>query len=201
MKTNLFILIFLISVNIFTIQKPEIKNNFSILASNPLFLRAVSPNSEHIFADKFWLLSSNIDEMRNKENINLDIFLQTYKNILILDSNFEIPIIYASTFLASNLNRGDLAIELLQLAQILNPDSFQFLFTELIFQIIYLENSNKNELIQLANRVIKMPDYEKYIGKINVREWANDIITYLNQKNTQKEIQEVNRNWLKSVKD
>jgi hypothetical protein len=161
----------------------------------------IAPNSEHILADKFWLLSSNIDEMRLGKNVDIENFFQAYKNILLLDSSFEIAIIYSSTYLASNLNRGDLAIELLQIAQKLNPSSFQYAFTELIFQIVYINNNDIKKLKLLANKIVKMPNRQKYIGKIDVNNWANDIITYLNQNSIKKEIQEVDKSWLKSIKD
>ena len=198
MKMFFFLITFLI-LNLFTIQKPLKNEKWSILYSNPLFLRVVSPNGEHLLADKFWLLSKNIDEIGKGDQVELEQFFKVYTNITILDSTLEIAIIYASTYLASIKERGDLAIKLLQIAQLFNPDNFQYLFTELIFQIIYVKNSDRKELIYLAEKISRMPDLEKNIGRIDVTKWADDIIFFLHKNSVQTEIKEVDKLWLKSV--
>ena len=192
-----FLIIFIL-INILTIEKPKKKEKWSILYSNPLFLRLTSPNSEHIFADKFWLLSKHIDEMENGENVDVDIFYKVYQNIAVLDSTLEISTIYASTYLASIQERGDLAIEILKIAQKLDPNNFQYLFTELVFQIVYLENKGY-EVLKLAKKISKLSDIEKNIGRIDVNKWADDIILYLQKESIKTKIQEVDKIWLKSV--
>jgi len=195
--TSILILYFL---NLLTIKEPETENSWSILYSNPLFLRVISPNGRHLLADKFWLLSKNIDEFGIKDEVNLKKFFEVYKNIAILDSTFEIAIIYSSTYLASIEERGDLAIKLIKIAQILNPNNFQYLFIELIFQVVYMENHNLNELKKLTYKISKIDDSEKKIGRIDVTKWSNDIILYLQKNNIKSKIKAVDKIWLKSVK-
>jgi len=196
MKT---VLISILILNIFTIQKPEKNESWSILYSKPLFLRVASPNGEHLLADKFWLLSKNIDEIGKGDDVDLEQFLEVYTNILILDSSLEIAIIYASTYLASIKERGDLAIKLLQTAQLLNSENFQYFFTELIFQIVYLENCDMVRIRNIVKKISKISNREKYIGRIDVVKWADDIILHLHKNSVKEEIREVDKLWLKSV--
>ena len=192
-------LILLFLLNIFTVTKPEVDSSHSIIYSNPLFLRAVSLNGEHLLADKFWLLSKYIDETKMGDEVNSEEFFQVYKSIAILDSSLEVAIIYASTYLASIQERDDLAIKLLQIGQMLNPDSFQYIFTELIMNIVYIENRDLEYLQKLAKKISRLPDRKKYIGRIDVTKWADDIISYLQQKSIKQKIREEDQKWLKSI--
>lgn len=195
----LIILASLLYLNSLTIEEPKVEEKYSILYSNPLFLRFSSPTANQIVADKMWLLSKNIDEINKGEQVDEVEMLQVYKNIAILDSTLEVAVIYASTYLVSIKERGDLAVQLLQVAQLLSPNNFQYLFTELIFQIAYLKNQDINYLKLLAKRCAEVEESREMIGQINVTKWVDDIILYLQKYDTQKKIRKENREWLKSM--
>lgn len=199
-KWRLFIvLVSLLFLNSLTIERPEIDQKYSLLYSNPLFLRVSSPTANKILADKMWLLSKNIDEIRRGDAVDEVEMFKVYKNIAILDSTLEVAVIYASTYLASIKEREDLAVKLLQTAQLLDEDNFQYLFSELIFQIAYLNSRDSEYLKLLAKRCYEVEDSYKIIGRIDVTKWVDDIILYLQESDTQREIQKENREWLKSM--
>jgi hypothetical protein len=190
------VLLLLFSLNIATLQRPEIGTKKDILNSNPISLRLFSFSARHLIADYFWLLSHRVDEVGKKRAVNLDEFMSVYSALAILDTSLEIGVIYSSTYVASIEERGDLGIELLQLGQKFEPESFQFLFTELIFQIVYIRNRNIEYLKNLAQKVSKLPNSEKFIGKIDVKSWTDDIIRYLQREEVERNIRKKNREWV-----
>ena len=84
-------------------------------------------------------------------------------------------------YLATVPEKPKLAIKLLELALEFYPNNFQYLFTNLIFKVIYTKY-NLDEVVKLADRIAKLPDIEKKVGKINVATWSEDIIKVLNIK-------------------
>lgn len=193
-------LFLLFLLNYGTIQKPKIDESYSIIYSDPLFLRVISLNGRYLLADKFWLLSKYIDETKKKEDVDSDELFNFYKNLILLDSTLEIAVIYSSTYLASNKNRYDLAIALLKIAQLFSPNNFQYVFTELVFNVVYKENQDIEHLKKMAKKIAKMPNKEKYIGRIDVNKWVDDIILYLQKDIVKKQILEEDRKWLDSIK-
>jgi hypothetical protein len=194
-------LLTLFILNVFSIEEPQKRESHSLLFSEPIFLRVSSPTFYHLLADKIWLISNRIDEMSRKDEVDIDEFFTVYHNLITLDSTFEIAVIYSSTYLASIEERGDLAVKLLQTAQLFQPTNFQYLFTELVFQIAYLKSENIEYLKDLATRCGDIEDSYKYIGRIDVALWVDDIILYLQDSATQKEIQRESREWLNSIKN
>ncbi len=194
----LLVILSLLTINSFLIITPKQDSLYSILYSNPLFLRVSTPTANSLLADKLWFLTKNIDEITKGDEVDSSEMFQVYKNIAILDPTLEIAVIYASTYLVSIAERGDLAIKLLKIAQKLDRDNFQYLFTELIFQIAYLHNPNLNYLKELAIQCGKVQKDKEVIGKIDVTQWVNDIITYLQNREIQQKIYQKNREWLHS---
>jgi hypothetical protein len=163
-------------------------------------LRVISLRGKELVADKLWLLSKHIDEITLRNEVDENEFFNVYRNISILDSSLQIAVIYGATYLASNKERGDLSLEILKTAQIFYPDNFQFIFMELVFSIVYSEIKDVSHLKQVASKIEKIPNSEKYIGRIDVAKWVDDIIFYLLEKNRISEIKESDKIWLQNLK-
>ena len=176
----------LLLINSWIIPTPKIenlRNQENLLYLSPIALRILVPNGEHFIADYFWLITKYIDEVGNKK-VDIDKFFQAYKSLIILDASFETAVIYSATYLATVPDKPKLAIKLLELALEFYPNNFQYLFTDLIFKVIYTKY-NLDEVVKLADRIAKLPDIEKKVGKINVATWSEDIIQVLKIKKTE----------------
>ena len=99
--------------------------------------------------------SRYIDEINRRKSVNSDQVFKVYKNIALIDSTLQIATIYGATYLASILERADLGVKLLNFSNLVGKENFQKLFTELILKVVYLKDNNKNELINLAEKVAK----------------------------------------------
>ncbi len=205
MKKVAFIFIFMLFIiNIFIINNFEqnIRNKPWLLATDPFLIRIFSLNngSRELLADKLWLSSRYIDEINRRKSVNSDQVFKVYKNIALIDSTLQIATIYGATYLASILERADLGVKLLNFSNLVGKENFQKLFTELILKVVYLKDNNKNELINLAEKVAKYnkDDEVLKIGQINVKNWANEFIIYLKNIETENKIKKEDREWLKS---
>ncbi len=194
-----YVIPILLFANFFVVQPPNLENKFSLIYSNPLFLRGISPTANSFIADRIWFLTKYIDEIYLSGKVDREDFFKVYRNLLILDPSFEMTTIYSTTYLASIQDRADLAVRLLQLAQKLNPRSFQYLFTELIFQIAYLHSSDLEYLKNLAYKSASIGG-TKIVGRIRVDKWSLEIIQYLQKRETQQKLIKQHKEWLRKVK-
>ena len=193
------IAIFLFLCNLFVIDSPKFSNSFSLIYSNPLFLRVTSPTANSAVADKVWFLTKYIDEIYRGNRVDEVELFEVYRNLAIIDPTFEIGIIYASTYLVSIAERGDLAIELLKTAQKLDSNNFQYIFTELVFQIAYLHNSDIGYLKHLAKKCAEVRT-DRVVGNLRVDTWVDEILEYLHKKEVQQKILEDDRKWLEDIR-
>lgn len=185
--------------NLFVIESPKFINSFSLIYSNPLFLRVTSPTANSAVADKVWFLTKYIDEIYQSDRVDEVELFEVYRNLTIIDPAFEIGVIYASTYLVSIAERGDLAIKLLKTAQQLDSSNFQYLFTELVFQIAYLHNSNIRYLENLAKRCAEVGT-DRVVSNLRVDTWIDEILKYLHKKEVQQKILENDRKWLGNIR-
>ena len=185
--------------NLFVIDSPKLSNSFSLIYSNPLFLRVTSPTANSAVADKVWFLTKYIDEIYQSDRVDEVELFEVYRNLTIIDPAFEIGVIYASTYLVSIAERGDLAIKLLKTAQQLDSSNFQYLFTELVFQIAYLHNSNIRYLENLAKRCAEVGT-DRVVSNLRVDTWIDEILKYLHKKEVQQKILENDRKWLGNIR-
>ncbi|HIO71453.1 MAG TPA: hypothetical protein EYG60_05930 [Campylobacterales bacterium] len=185
--------------NLFVIDSPKFINSFSLIYSNPLFLRVTSPTANSAVADKVWFLTKYIDEIYQSDRVDEVELFEVYRNLTIIDPAFEIGVIYASTYLVSIAERGDLAIKLLKTAQQLDSSNFQYLFTELVFQIAYLHNSNIRYLENLAKRCAEVGT-DRVVSNLRVDTWIDEILKYLHKKEVQQKILENDRKWLGNIR-
>ena len=185
--------------NLFVIESPKFINSFSLIYSNPLFLRVTSPTANSAVADKVWFLTKYIDEIYQSDRVDEVELFEAYRNLTIIDPAFEIGVIYASTYLVSIAERGDLAIKLLKTAQQLDSSNFQYLFTELVFQIAYLHNSNIRYLENLAKRCAEVGT-DRVVSNLRVDTWIDEILKYLHKKEVQQKILENDRKWLGNIR-
>ena len=185
--------------NLFVIESPKVINSFSLIYSNPLFLRVTSPTANSAVADKVWFLTKYIDEIYQSDRVDEVELFEVYRNLTIIDPAFEIGVIYASTYLVSIAERGDLAIKLLKTAQQLDSSNFQYLFTELVFQIAYLHNSNIRYLENLAKRCAEVGT-DRVVSNLRVDTWIDEILKYLHKKEVQQKILENDRKWLGNIR-
>ena len=162
-------------------------------------MRVTSPTTNSAVADKVWFLTKYIDEIYRGNGVDEVELFEVYRNLAIIDPTFEIGIIYASTYLVSIAERGDLAIELLKTAQRLDRSNFQYLFTELVFQIAYLHNSDIGYLKSLAKKCAEVGT-DRVVGNLRVDTWVDEILEYLHKREVQQKILENDREWLEDIR-
>ncbi len=168
--------------------KAKQQRSHELLFSSPLLVRALSGNMHTLVADWFWLLSNTIGELsKSSDSVEDDELFKATKSIATLDPYFKHPTLYAATFFSSiqeDLNRSN---GVLRYARTLNNQEFQYYFLEILNAITYADEYayayDMSELIALSKKAFALPDSQKYIGRMSVKDFIEDIVAFsLNKK-------------------
>lgn len=207
-KKSLFLLI-IVSV-LFTYFYPKPKKEKivvnDILFAKPLFFRALTNYTHTITADKLWLLSNTIGEIATGDSFNVDEMevYRAFKTIIVMDPYFYPAINYAATYLASIKKRIDLATNLIKDARKFNPNDFKLYFLELILILTYEDEQKIDDdyIAKLAKKASLLPDSQKILGRIVVKDWVEELLVYARNKKGKKAQAVEDLKWLlKNTKD
>lgn len=207
-KLALFLAIFLfLGFNFFS-PKPDKKRVVvnDILFAKPLFFRALTNYTHTLTADRLWLLSNTVGETAVGDSFKADemeIF-RAFKTIIVMDPFFYPALNYAATYLASIKKRLDLANELIDTAMIFNKNDFKLYFLKIILYLTYEEPKKLNDdlIAKLAKKAALLPDSQKVLGRISVKEWVVDLLIYARDKRGKKAQAIKDLKWLlKNTKD
>lgn len=161
-----------------------------ILFAKPLFFRALSNYTHTFIADKLWLLSNSVGEIATGDSYKVDEMevYRAFKTVIIMDPYFFPAINYASTYLASIKNRVDLASDLIKSARLFNKNDFKLYFLEIILLLTYEDESKIDDeyIATLAKKAALLPDSQKVIGRLVVKDWIEDLLIYARDKKGKK---------------
>ena len=169
-------------------QKQE---NADILYLNPYMSKFMVPIGNQILADKFWLLSHNIDEThyKNSHKVNLDNFFIVSKNIILLEPYFYEAVNYPSTYFASVYNDINRSIALLKVSRAYDKKNFFLYYNEILFHILYNKSINQEFIISLIKRLYLIDSNKKYLHGIRVDDLIYDMLISL-RKNKKSKIKD-----------
>ncbi|WP_281951440.1 hypothetical protein [Nitrosophilus kaiyonis] len=189
MNKKFFILLFIIFL-IFNYLYPKPKKEKivvnDILFAKPLFFRALTNYTHTLSADKLWLLSNTVGEVATGNSFDVDEMevYEAFKTIIFMDPYFYPAINYAATYLASIKKRVDLATDLIKKARLFNKNDFKLYFLELILILTYEDEKNIDDdyIVKLAKEASLLPDSQKILGRIVVKDWVEDMLIYARNK-------------------
>ncbi len=171
-----------------------------ILFAKPLFFRTLTNDTHTLVADKLWLLSNTVGETRSKDSFKADEMevFRAFKTITMMDPYFFPAINYAATYLASIKKRLDLALDLIDTAMMYNKNSFNLYFLKIVLYLTYTDEKNfdDNFVATLAKKAALLPDSQKVLGRIVVKDWVEDLLIYARDKKGKKEQAKKDLEWL-----
>jgi len=178
-------LFLLLSYTIPRPQKSDLVVN-EILFARPFFFRALSGYAHTLYADRLWLLSNTVGEVAVGDSFKADEkeVYEATRTIVVMDPFFYPALNYGATYLASIKNRLDLALKLVELAKIFNPEDFKIYFLEILLILTY-EDEDKiddEKIAALAKKAALLPDSQKILGNMLVNDWVEDILIYARDK-------------------
>lgn len=172
------LLIFVI-FNMKFIDKREYIRPFEQLFSvNELSFKIATNIYSTFYADKFWLISSQIDEASGiKSEEDLKKVEKAFSVINYLDPNFTQPIVYAVAFLIINEKKYDAGMRLLNNAIKKSPRNTKLLFQKLIYITTYNpEKINIEEAMKIAE--ILYEEKVIYMGALKVSDFIAETIEF-----------------------
>lgn len=207
-KKTLFLLLTIFIVFTFFYPKPKNKKIVvnEILFAKPLFFRALTNYTHTFSADKLWLLSNTVGEVATGDSFKADEYevYRAFKTIIYMDPYFYPAVNYAATYLASVKKRVDLATDLIKTARMFNPNDFKLYFLEIMLILTY-EDMNKIDddyIAKLAKKASLLPDSQKILGRIVVKDWIEEMMIYVRDKKGKRAQAIEDLKWLlKNTKD
>ena len=157
-----FILICLVTIFIifnitFTIKKDYINPNEQLFFMNPVVLKMMTNIYSVIYADKFWLLSSQVDdETRVKTEESLKKKKAGFNIINYMDPNFTQPIAYVISGMIVNQKKYEDGMDILNTAVERSPTNTKLLFLKLMYITTYNPNTiDMEEVMSLSEKLYK----------------------------------------------
>lgn len=194
---------------VFTAAKPEkfVKKNNELLFANPIILKMISGGFHNILADKLWLLSNTVSEMKHdSEDVNVTEFYEASMGIAIMDPYFYSANSYPISYFVSIANDLNSSLELIRFTRKIDSENFLLYFNELSLILNYgTDLGYKVDYEKIRKLIYKMETIENkstYIGIYNVYDWAEDFIVYYSDKANRHDEKIKDLQWLlKNTKD
>lgn len=166
-----------------------------LLFVNPLVFKIFTNLYSAFYADKLWLMSSQVDEMGSeKRGTEVDTIKLTkgYTAINYLDPNFTQPISYVVSYLIINEKKYELGMDILNKAIEKSPTNTKLLFLKLVYITTYSpEKPDMEEAIRIAQIL-----YEKdviFMGALKVSDFVAETVEYYtsNEEDKLKNLQRI----------
>lgn len=181
------------------LNKSNQENLDSELFANPLLYRALSGYIHTLQADKLWLASNAISEMRygNSYQVDEEVFKQAFETIAVMDPYFFQAINYGATYLATIKNDVKGAVTILDRGLEFAPKEFNLLFSKMLLLATYTEADTRDfETIKsLAKKLIAL-DTQKRFGNLSVEELIEEMFVFATSKNAKKQKEVEDLLWL-----
>ncbi len=207
-RVSIFVVISLLVGFVYITPKPTKKSLVvnEILFAKPLFFRALTNYTHTLSADKLWLLSNTVGEVAAGDSFKVDEMevYRAFKTIIVMDPFFYPAVNYAATYLASIKKRVDLATELIKTARIFNKNDFKLYFLEIILLLTYEDEKKLDDeyIASLAKKAALLPDSQKILGRIVIKDWIEDMLIYARNKKGKRAQAIEDLKWLlKNTKD
>ncbi|WP_187647281.1 hypothetical protein [Nitrosophilus labii] len=207
-RVSIFVVISLLVGFVYITPKPTRESLVvnEILFAKPLFFRALTNYTHTLSADKLWLLSNTVGEVAVGDSFKVDEMevYRAFKTIIVMDPFFYPAVNYAATYLASIKKRVDLATELIKTARIFNKNDFKLYFLEIILLLTYEDEKKLDDeyIASLAKKATLLPDSQKILGRILVKDWIEDMLIYARDKKGKRAQAIEDLKWLlKNTKD
>jgi len=169
---------------IYTNDYQESKN--SSLFYNPLIFKAFTGSYSTLIADKLWLLTSQVDELKfakknnTEKDVIVDEMVSAYSTINHLDPNFTAPIVYASSYLITQKKEFKKGIFLINEALKKNPENIKLIYLKFVYLTTYKEiKPDIKEVVYLAKKL-----YEKeviFMGHLKVSDFIAETVEHLSK--------------------
>ncbi len=207
-RVSIFIVVSLLVGFVYITPKPTKKSLVvnEILFAKPLFFRALTNYTHTLSADRLWLLSNTVGEVAAGDSFKVDEMevYRAFKTIIIMDPFFYPAVNYAATYLASIKKRVDLATNLIKTARIFNKNDFKLYFLEIILLLTYEDEKKLDDeyIASLAKKAALLPDSQKILGRIVIKDWIEDMLIYARDKKGKRAQAIEDLKWLlKNTKD
>lgn len=174
-----------------TAPKPNIKNiDTPSFAGKLTLLRALSGPFHTLLADRYWLLSSSLNEASSATAKEQDSrpFFEAMNTIATLDPGYINSLRYGSTYLASIYRQPDQAHELIDTALAYTQQNTDLYLLKVSQEIGY----HYPPRYELINQWIA--DFEKIEGE--VPDWLGGSLLYAKQRELRHELQYEDLKWL-----
>ncbi len=174
-----------------TAPKPEVKNIDTPAFSGKLtLLRALSGPFHTLLADRYWLLSSSLNETSyaNTQYQDSTPFFEAMNTIATLDPGYMSSLRYGSTYLASIFRQTDQAHELIDTALDYTEKNTDLYLLKISQEIGY----HSPPRYDLINQWIA--EFEEIEG--GVPEWLGGALLYAKQRELRRELQHEDLKWL-----
>lgn len=171
--------------------KPEIKNIDTPAFSGKLtLLRALSGPFHTLLADRYWLLSSSLNESSYTAARQQDStpFFEAMNTIATFDPGYMSSLRYGSTYLASIYRQTDQAHELIDTALIYTEKNTDLYLLKISQEIGY-HSPPRYELIRQW-----IAKFEEIEGEIP--DWLGGALLYAKQRELRRELQREDLQWL-----
>ncbi len=180
------------------LPRPELAHSERIgaLFAHPWLLSALSGPAGNLTADWIWLKSRHIDEWGRGDAAQAEEVHAALYSVALLDPYFTEPVIYGATYLASIHDRSDLALNLLQSAQMQNPSDFDLLMGEALLRVTYRVPASGDRLRELAGRIEALEEDQKRIGPIKMDDWLAEALIYVRTQEGQRQMVREDLIWL-----
>jgi len=170
----------IVALNIFSVPHLKERSN-ALLFVNALAFRTFSMGFHNLFADKLWLLSTTISEIKNdSKSINEEEFIRASRSIIALDPYFYESVNYAATYLVSVKKDLPSALQMLRDARFYDSENFFLYYLEILFVTTYGNDygypMDIRSLKALAQKANALPDSQKILGQMIVKDWVDELL-------------------------
>jgi hypothetical protein len=157
---------------------------------NGLLLRAVSGPFHTLLADKYWLLSTHISEIRINSSlkVNSKAFFDIMSLIIHLDPHFDAALKYSSTFLASVVRDVDDSNKLCNIA--ISYDKANIVPYALIIsaEMGYRDNEDFSKVMPVVKSAYK--------NVKTIPDWFAELVVFLRKKENRESIAIQDLKWI-----
>jgi len=174
-----------------TAPKPDSRNiDPTAFAGRLTMLRALSGPFHTLLADRYWILSSSLNEMGYAEAQKTDStpFFEAMKTIITLDPGYLSSLRYGSTYLASIFRNTDQAHELIDTSLNYLEKNADLYLLKINLEIGYHSPPRYDRINQWIEEIIAIEG--------EIPDWLGNALLYAKKRELHRELQREDLKWM-----
>ncbi len=174
-----------------TAPQPDDKNiDPTAFAGRLMLLRALSGPFHTLLADRYWILSSSLNEMGYAEAQKTDStpFFEAMKTIITLDPGYLSSLRYGSTYLASIFRNTDQAHELIDTSLDYLQENTDLYLLKISLEIGYHSPPRYDRINQWVEAIIAIEGESP--------DWLGNALLYAKKRELRRELQREDLKWM-----